>query len=165
MGRGKDHLHQVNGRISQDGQVRDTEPQSPTALEKEDPVLGNAMQILDHIDNLIDNGNYFPPHDYPVGPEQYESVHPRSAADIIDLLEEEHEALYPINEDEEGWHDIEAEREFHDTKVELFLNVYGLMRCFVHQDRQHARVIKKVWGVVYELCTLSAREVGSIYVR
>lgn len=125
--------------------------------------VGKVMEILDLVDSLICDGNYFPNATFNIVPSDYEHIVERQVGDVIDLLEAEQNSIHQSTLGEGMPPAGQAPRsEFLKLKIRLFLAVYGLLRCFVHQESHGAKVIRKIWGVVHKICSLSARSVSKL---
>lgn len=122
-----------------------------------------AHDILTDIDSFIVHGKYHDAPKFDVSPNDYDGVVSRKRSEVITLLESEvQESARPsLDVGPEEDEPMAAKRQFADSKVQLLLGVHGFLECFVNQEEVDAKVIGKIWGLMYSLCDLQLQQASA----
>jgi hypothetical protein len=126
-----------------------------------------AHDILSDIDSFIAHGKYHDASKFNVSPGDYEDVVNKKPSEVMDLLQVEvQESARPSFELGPDRDDPStARRQFADSKLRLLLGVQGFVACFVDQDQVEAKVLGKIWGLLYALCEVQLEQVSVIQSR
>ena len=130
-------------------------PKPESATENVMPVKQQAVTataILSDIDTSIAAGKYYDVLNFHVRSEDYDKIGVRREDEVVALLQGEIDSN-DVSGPEDNFGQVQA-REFLETKVQLFLGIHGLLSCFVYHNRHEAKVIGKIWGIVYAICKL-----------
>jgi hypothetical protein len=122
-----------------------------------------AHVILTDIDSFIAHGKYHDAPKFDVSPSDYDGVVSRKRSEVIALLEPEAQESgrpsFDFGPEEDG--PVAAKRQFDDSKIQFLLGVHGFLECFVNQDEVDAKVLGKIWGLMYSLCELQLEPVSA----
>jgi hypothetical protein len=126
-----------------------------------------AHDILSDIDSFIAHGKYHDASKFDVSPSDYEDIVNKKPSEVMDLLQVEvQESARPSFELAPDRDDPSiARRQFADSKLRLLLGVQGFVACFVDQDQVEAKVLGKIWGLLYALCEVQLEQVSVIQSR
>jgi Mg2+ and Co2+ transporter CorA len=121
-----------------------------------------AHDILTDIDNFIIHGKYHDKPKFDVSPSDYDAVVSRKRSEVISHLDSEaaESARPSMDIGPEEDEPVAARRQFSDSKIQLLLGVHSFLECFVNQDEVDAKVLGKVWGLMYNLCQLQLVQVS-----
>lgn len=122
-----------------------------------------AHDILTDIDSFIMQGKYHDAQSFKVSPSDYDGVLSRKRSEVTALLQPEvQESARPSFDDgPEEDEPTAAQRRLVAAKMQLLISVHGLLECFVNQEEVEAKVLGKIWGVMYCLCELQLRQVST----
>jgi hypothetical protein len=136
---------------------------SRRGTEVASPYSHAAHDILTDIDSFIMQGKYHDVQNFNVSPSDYDGVLSRKRSEVTTLLQPEaQESARPSFDDgPEEDEPIAAQRHLVEAKMQLLLSVHGLLECFVNQEEVEAKVLGKIWGVMYNLCELQLRQVST----
>ncbi|ETN43521.1 uncharacterized protein HMPREF1541_02680 [Cyphellophora europaea CBS 101466] len=108
-----------------------------------DVVEGGVMSIIALVDDQMSKGAPFPPQEFPITAKDYEETPSSSASDLMWRLQADRTALEAGQSKNQPSPEAGAEFSFQEVKEELFLSVYGMLRCFINVKTHKSRLIAK----------------------
>jgi hypothetical protein len=118
------------------------------------PITGSATGILQHIDHHICESRHFDATSFPWKAEEWKKLEGKRLPEVQSLLNEEQKAL-----SHQGGDGLQEPREFLKSKYHLCSTVRRLLQCFIYDDKHDEKVVRKVWGIIYGICSLPLKEV------
>jgi hypothetical protein len=119
---------------------------------------GSTVTVtLDILDSLMTD-SYQPSEDFAIQPRHYIEVRERTLPEVIELLEKQASSLGPCPDPKHP----SADQMFWETKVSILLKVDTILSCFIGNNEAPNKVVKKIWGIVYDIIAVTLEEVSKI---
>jgi hypothetical protein len=118
------------------------------------PISRSATGILQHIDGHICESRHFDATRFPLKAEEWDKLEEKSLPDVQNLLNERKKVLSLQRGGE-----LQEPGEFLDSKYRLCSTVRKLLQCFIYDVKHDEKVVRKLWGIVYGICSLTLKEV------
>jgi hypothetical protein len=117
---------------------------------------GNRVSTATHILEILDIDMGNPYHtmeeDFAIEPADYDEIVPKSIDDVVNALDS-HRLTGNGEQAPDRQH-------FWDAKVGILTSVDIILSCFVGSHQRSDLIIRKVWGMVFQLCQVSLEDVS-----
>ena len=122
----------------------------------------DAPSILDFVDEYLKSHAVFTDQRLNAEIMDYNNIPESSFEKVADVLNTEQGMLMNLHKQGVVTAALEADSSLHEAKEELALSVYMILRCFVTLDRHAARVIQKIWGIIFEVSKITPKKVPNV---